>query len=79
VILSKTMMNIFSKWLQQFLKVFVDDLNIHNITQEDHFNHIHMVLKCLKDVNLKFNPNKCVFCQEHQDFGTCGWEGRNST
>ncbi len=57
----KTMMNIFLEWLQQFFKVFVNDLNIHIITWEDHFNHIHMVLKRLRDVNLKFNPNKCVF------------------
>ncbi len=59
--LSRTMMNIFLEWLQQFFKVFVDDFNIHSITQEDHFNHIRTMLKRLKDVNLKLNPNKCVF------------------
>jgi hypothetical protein len=42
-------------------KVFVDDHNIQNIIQEYHFNHIHMVLKRFRDVNLKLNPNKCVF------------------
>jgi hypothetical protein len=54
------MTNIFLEWLQKFLKVFVDDLNIHNITWENYLNHIYMVLQHLKDVNLKLNPNKCV-------------------
>jgi hypothetical protein len=31
-IFSSTMTNIFLEWLQQFLKVFVDDLNIQSIT-----------------------------------------------
>ncbi len=61
-------MNIFWEWLQQIFKVFVDDLNIHNITWEDHFNHIRMVLKHLRDVNLKFNPNKCVFFAKNIKF-----------
>jgi hypothetical protein len=65
---TKTMTNIFLEWLQKFLKVFVDDLNIHNITWENHLNHICMVLQRLKDVNLKFNPNKCVFSTENIKF-----------
>lgn len=76
---SRTMMNIFLEWLQQFMKVFVDDLNIHNITWEDHINPICMVLQRLKDVNLKFNPNKCAFSTKKSIFGTCGWECRHST
>jgi hypothetical protein len=31
---SHTMTNIFTDWMQKFLKVFVDDLNIHNATWE---------------------------------------------
>ncbi len=58
---SRTMTTIFSEWLQQFLKVFVDDLNIHNVSWEAHLDHICMVLQHLQDVNLKFNPNKCMF------------------
>jgi hypothetical protein len=42
-IFSKTMTNIFFEWLQQFFKVFVDDLNIHSVSWETHLNHIHMV------------------------------------
>ncbi len=34
---------IFLEWLQHFLKVFVDDFNIHNTTWEEHLEHIKMV------------------------------------
>jgi hypothetical protein len=39
----------------------MDELNIHNVTWEAHLNHIHMMFQILRDVNLKFNPNKCIF------------------
>jgi hypothetical protein len=42
------------------LKVFVDDLNVHNAFWFEHLKHLHSVLTTLKEVNLKFNPNKCV-------------------
>ncbi len=58
---SQTMVGIFVEWMQKFLKVFMDDLNIHNIKWEKHFQHIHMVLQCLREVNLKLNSNKYVF------------------
>jgi hypothetical protein len=34
---SQTMVGIFAKWMQKLLKVFMDDLNIHNIKWEEHF------------------------------------------
>jgi hypothetical protein len=61
------MTNIFFEWLQQFLKVFVDDLNIHSVSWETHLNHIRMV-QHLRDVNLKFNPNKCMFFAKNIKF-----------
>jgi hypothetical protein len=43
------------------LKVFVDDVNIHNLTWEEHFTHLKVVLTQLWEVNLKLNPEKCSF------------------
>ncbi len=40
--------------------MFIDDLNIHNVTWEAHFNHIRMVLQRLRDVNPKLNTNNCI-------------------
>jgi hypothetical protein len=44
------------------------NLNIDNVTWEVHFNHICMVLQHLKDVNLKLNANKCMFCAKNIKF-----------
>lgn len=38
------MVNIFKKWTSQFLKVFVDDVIIHNNTWVEHLHHIRLVL-----------------------------------
>jgi putative transposase len=37
---SRIMADIFKEWTSQFLKVFVDDINIHNITWVEYLHHI---------------------------------------
>jgi hypothetical protein len=39
-IFSKIMINVFGQYMDKLLKVFIDDLNIHNMTWEDHLDHI---------------------------------------
>jgi hypothetical protein len=58
---SRTMAEVFKDWTNQFLKVFVDDINIHSHTWEEHFKHLKVVLTRLQEVNLKLNPGKCCF------------------
>jgi hypothetical protein len=58
---SKTMTNVFKDWTNQFMKVFVDDVNIHNHTWEEHLKHLKAILTQLREVNLKLNPGKCSF------------------
>jgi hypothetical protein len=41
---SKTMVEMFKNWRDQFLKVFVDDVNIHNQTWEKHLTNLKVVL-----------------------------------
>lgn len=60
-IFSQTMAIIFKDWKNKFIKVFVDDGNIHNLTWRDHLQHIRMVFHRLKKVHLKLNLNKCYF------------------
>jgi hypothetical protein len=43
-IFSQTMTKIFADWMQKFLKMFVEDLNVHSATWEKHLQHIKMVL-----------------------------------
>jgi hypothetical protein len=58
---SRTMVDIFKEWTNQFVKVFVDDVNTHNGTWNEHLGHIMLVFQKLKGVNLKLNRSKCCF------------------
>jgi hypothetical protein len=57
----QTMADVFKDWTDQFLKTFVDDVNVHNNGWRDHLNHLKMVFDKLRSVNLKLNPRKCCF------------------
>jgi len=61
---TKTMSSVFKEMGDKFLKVFVDDLNIHSENWEDHLRHLGAVLSRLREVNLKLNPSKCCFATE---------------
>jgi hypothetical protein len=58
------MSSVFEELGDKFLKVFVDDLNIHSKNWEDHLQHLGAVLSKLREVNLKLNPSKCCFAAE---------------
>jgi len=60
---SKTMMEVFGAYLDSFLKVFVDDLNVHSLNQEEHLEHLRYVLLKLREVNPKLNLGKCEFAK----------------
>jgi hypothetical protein len=55
------MADIFKEWTTQFLKVFVDNVNIQSGTWSEHLCHIRLVLQKLTKVNSKLNPSKCYF------------------
>jgi hypothetical protein len=58
---TRTMSEVFKDLGGASLKVFVDDLNVHNETWDDHLRHLEAVLGKLRGVNLKLNPSKCSF------------------
>jgi len=58
---TRTMSLVFKELSDKFLKVFVDDLNVHSECWEDHLQHLEAVLSKLREVNLKLNPGKCCF------------------
>ncbi len=58
---SQTMADIFKEWIDQFVKVFVDNVNIHIGKWNEHLFHIRLILQKLKKANLKLNPSKCYF------------------
>jgi hypothetical protein len=65
---TRTMFKVFKDLGDKFLKVFVDDFNVHNENWEDHLQHLGAVLSRLKEVNLKLNPSKCCFAAESMVF-----------
>jgi hypothetical protein len=58
---TQTMAEVFKDLGSAFLKVFVDDLNVHSETWGEHIQHLDVVLCKLREVNLKLNPSKCCF------------------
>jgi hypothetical protein len=66
---TKTMSTIFNELGDKFVKIFVDDLNIHSENWEEHLQHLDAVLFKLIKVNLKLNPSKCSFATKK----SCLW------
>jgi hypothetical protein len=65
---TRTMSLVFKELGDKFLKVFVDDLNVHNECWEDHLRHLEAVFSKLREVNLKLNPGKCCFAAKSITF-----------
>jgi len=55
------MADIFKEWTNHFVKLFVDDVNIHSRTWNEHLCHIQLVFQKFKKVNPKLNLSKCCF------------------
>jgi hypothetical protein len=55
------MAKVFKELGNKFLKIFVDDFNVHNGDWEEHLQHLHVVFMKFKEVNFKLNPSKCCF------------------
>ncbi len=60
-VFTKTMSKVFKELGDKFLKVFVDDLNVHNESWDEHLQHLSTMFLKLKNMNWKFNPSKCCF------------------
>jgi hypothetical protein len=58
---TRTMSTIFKGLGEKFLKIFVDDLNVHIEDWAEHLQHLDSVFFKLREVNVKLNPSKCCF------------------
>jgi hypothetical protein len=58
---TRIMSIVFEELGDKFLKIFVDDLNVHSENWEEHLQHLDAVLFKLREMNLKLNPSKCCF------------------
>jgi len=81
---TRIMSEVFKDLGSTFLKVFVDDLNVHSETWGEHIQHLDAVLCKFKEVNLKLNPSKCCFVAktitflgEQGGYPTRSWKNRS--
>ena len=62
-----TFMHLMNQVLRPFLfhvvVVYFDDILIYNKDEDEHFDHIRMVLEVLRKNELYVNLKKCVFLQ----------------
>jgi hypothetical protein len=55
------MNQVFHKYLDQFVVVFIDDILVYSATLEDHRKHLKTVLSILKEKKLFAKLKKCEF------------------
>lgn len=51
----------FHPYLDQFVVVFIDDILVYSKTDEEHAEHLRVVLQTLKDKKLHVEMSKCEF------------------
>jgi hypothetical protein len=63
------MMNkVFIEYLDMFIMVFIDDILVYSINEEEHEGHLHLVLQKLRDHRLYAKLSKCEFWLEQVAF-----------
>jgi hypothetical protein len=64
----KTMMEVFGAYMDSFLMVFIDYLNVHSLSWEEHLEHLRYVFMRFREVNFKLNLSKCEFAKSRLIF-----------
>jgi hypothetical protein len=58
------MNSIFSQYLDKFVVVFIDDILVYSKTEEEHDEHLRIVLQTLRKHKLYAKFDKCDFYQK---------------
>ena len=62
------MHRVFQPYLDQFVVVFVDDILIYSKLEEEHKDHLRIVLHALRNHRLYAKFSKCEFCLTEERF-----------
>jgi len=62
------MNRIFHPYLDQFVVVFIDDILVYSKSEEEHANHLRIVLQVLKEKQLFAKLSKCEFWLQEVSF-----------
>lgn len=60
--------SLFSRYLDKFIVVYLDDILIFSNTAEEHLEHLRLVLEVLRQERLYAKLSKCQFFQTEVDF-----------
>jgi hypothetical protein len=55
------MNKVFMEYLDKFIMVFIDDILVYSRSEEEHEEHLHLVLQKLRDHKLYEKLSKCEF------------------
>jgi hypothetical protein len=55
------MNKVFMEYLDKFVVVFIDDILVYSRSEEEHEEHLHLVLQKLRDHKLYTKLSKCEF------------------
>jgi hypothetical protein len=55
------MNKVFMEYLDKFIVVFIDDIVVYSKNEEEHTEHLHMVLQKLREHQLYTKLSKCEF------------------
>jgi hypothetical protein len=55
------MNKVFMEYLDKFVVVFINNILIYSKDEEEHENHLHLVLQKLRDYQLCAKMSKCKF------------------
>jgi hypothetical protein len=58
------MNDVFRKYLDSFVQVFLDDILIYSKIEREHEEHLRIVLSCLRENKLYGKLSKCSFFQK---------------
>ena len=57
----RLMNKMFTHQLGRNVQVYVDDMLVKNVRENDYLNDLQETFNTLRSYNMKMNPSKCVF------------------
>jgi hypothetical protein len=68
IVFQHLMNDVFRKFLNDFVVCYLDDILVFSKNEEEHINHVRLVLEKLRTTGLYAKLEKCVFHQPQVEF-----------